>query len=217
MGHDTIDMEYNSQREHLIIPEYGRSVQKLIAHARTIEKKEDRQAFVERVVLLMHQMNPQSKSSLDSKDKLWKHLFRIAEYNLDVTPPEGVEIDPEKKVAPERLQYPDNDKKNRHYGQMILSLIAKCDALEEGDKKEEFKIVIGSFMKMAYKTWNSDHYVSEDNIKIDLKRLSKGSIVLGEDIALDFYKNSHPPRRRKPDNKHKGKGKGRKKNDRRHK
>jgi hypothetical protein len=36
-------MEYNTEREHLIIPEYGRHVQKMIAHATNLKDKEKQQ------------------------------------------------------------------------------------------------------------------------------------------------------------------------------
>ena len=64
-------MEYNSQRELLIIPEYGRNVQKLISHAKSIEDKEKRLAFLEKVIDLMMQMHPQNRNLDDHREKLW--------------------------------------------------------------------------------------------------------------------------------------------------
>ena len=36
-------MEYNTEREHLIIPEYGRHVQRMIAHATSLTDKAEQQ------------------------------------------------------------------------------------------------------------------------------------------------------------------------------
>ena len=77
-------LEYNSDRENLTISEHGRHVQKLINHAMTIEDRAKRQSFVESVVNLMHQMNPQTKNVAEYKERLWKHAFRISNYQLDV-------------------------------------------------------------------------------------------------------------------------------------
>ena len=82
-------MEYNSAREELRIPEYGRNIQKLIQHAVATEDKEFRQALTERIIELMMQMHPQNRNVEDYRDKLWKHLYYISEFKIDVVPPSG--------------------------------------------------------------------------------------------------------------------------------
>lgn len=82
-------MEYNTSRDNLIIPEYGRHVQGMIDFAKTIEDPGKRQAFVEKVVNLVVQMNAQNKNIDDFREKVWKHVFRIGEFELDVLPPSG--------------------------------------------------------------------------------------------------------------------------------
>ena len=84
-------MTYNSAKDTLTIPEYGRHVQLLVDHAKTIEDPKLRQQFAERIIKLMMQMQPQNRNMEDYQEKLWKHLFRIADYELDVTPPEDIE------------------------------------------------------------------------------------------------------------------------------
>ncbi|MBP6824977.1 MAG: DUF4290 domain-containing protein, partial [Saprospiraceae bacterium] len=37
-----------------------------------------------------------------------------------------------------------------------------------------------SYMKLAYKTWNREHYVSDDVVKEDLEILSDGQLILHE-------------------------------------
>ena len=43
---------------------------------------------------------------------------------------------------------------------------------------------IAAYMKLAYKTWNREHYVSDEVIKTDLAALSGGLIVLPEEQNL---------------------------------
>ena len=86
--------EYNSERPNLIIPEYGRHIQKMIDHAKTIEDPVKRQRTAETIVDLMNQMVPQGRQEEDYVDKLWKHFFRIAEYQINVLPPTGEKPEP---------------------------------------------------------------------------------------------------------------------------
>jgi len=193
-----LHMEYNSQRELLVIPEYGRNVQRLILHAKTIEDDEKRQAFIERMIDLMQQMHPQNKNIEDYKEKLWKHIFRIADYDLGVTPPSGIIPTPEDiHKRPEIVPYSLSEARFRHYGNNVTQLIKKAVSMEEGPVREGFTKVIGSYMKLAYKTWNREHFVSDEIIKNDLLTLSEGKLVLSEEISID---NLADARKRKKSN-----------------
>ena len=195
-----IDMTYNSLRSKLVIPEYGRHVQNMLIYAKTIEKDEDRQAFVEFVVNLMEQMQTSSKPSHELTEKLWNHVFMIAGYDLAVTPPDDVVIvrhteDPH----PPKLEYPEKNMNFRHYGFNVQQLIDKADKMEDPEKKAQFANVIASYMKLAYKTWNHDHYVNDEVIKGDLKAISHGTLDIPEEQPLDFLTYNFPkqPMRKK--------------------
>ena len=180
------EMTYNSQEDILKIPEYGRHIQNLVDHVKTIEDDKERQDFAEHVVKLMYQMNPQSKNILEYKTKLWKHFLYIADYDIKVTPPEGVSNDPEEAaIKPDSVPYPVKEREFRHYGHNVRLLMEKAIAMEEGDKKDEFVQVIASFMKLAYKNWNREHYVSDEIILEDLESLSKGQLKVLENSSLD--------------------------------
>ncbi|MBI1224219.1 MAG: DUF4290 domain-containing protein [Bacteroidetes bacterium] len=179
-------MEYNSKKDELIIPEYGRNIQAMIRFARDLPTRVERQRYIEEIVILMMQMHPQNRNLEDYRDKMWKHVFRIAEYNLDVMPPNGEIPRPEdSRKRPEKVPYPAKETKFRHYGHNVQRLIAKALQMEEGPKKEGFVQVIGSYMKLAYKTWNREHYVSDDIIIDDLEHLSGGKLKVMEDASLD--------------------------------
>jgi hypothetical protein len=205
-----LNMEYNSQRELLIIPEYGRNVQNLISQAKEIEDKEKRQAFVEAIVDLIMQMHPQNKNLEDYRDKIWKHVFRIANYELsDVLPPNGKTPTPEdSEKRPEHVGYPDIDSKFRHYGHNIQKLIAKAISMEDGPIKDAFVQVIGSYMKLAYKTWNREHYVSDEIIIGDLESLSEGKLKVKSDASLDNLTLPSKKRKRNTSGKSGGKSNG---------
>ena len=194
-------MKYNTAKDELVIPEYGRHIQNLIKYCKKIENKDERQALAERIVDLMMQMHPQNRNMDDYRDKLWKHFFRIANYDIDVDTPTGVRPSREDdQKRPERIAYPVVEAKFRHYGHNVQQLIKKALEMEEGPIRDGFVAVIGSYMKLAYKTWNKEYYVSDDVIKTDLESLSNGQLTLDENAAIDSLSGS---RRRKSSN---GKG-----------
>ncbi len=179
--------EYNSQRSTLFIPEYGRHIQKMVDYAKTIEDDEKRQRCANAIVDLMNQMVPQGKQEEDYMDKLWKHFFRIAEYDIDVVSPSGKKIgprDPKRDLS--HLPYSQTDLKYRHYGKNVNSMIAKARELEDGPKKDGYIHTIASYMKLAYKNWNKDHYVSDENIVNDIRVMSEGELEIPEGSNLDL-------------------------------
>jgi len=177
--------KYNTSNERLIIPEYGRNVQQLIEHAKSIEDDEYRQHFVEKVVKLMIQMHPDTKNVEDYENKIWSHVFKIGNYELNVTAPCEIENSLEKK-KPARVPYPQSNHRHRHYGRNVHNMIAKAIEMEDSEKKWAFIEVIGSYMKMAYKTWNRES-VNDDIIRLDLRNMSKGQLEIEEGMSLDGF------------------------------
>jgi hypothetical protein len=190
-------MQYNTLKPKLIIPEYGRNVQTLIDHAKTIEDRPERQAFVEEIVNLVQQMHPQARNMDDYRSKLWSHVLRIGEYELDIDIPDNVSLEPIEKKRPNTIPYPDGNVRYRHYGKNVQEMIKKAIDMEDEDKQAEFIGVIGAYMKMAYKSWNQP-VVSDENILRDLKELSDGALDFGDEITLDNIYNYR--KRRTSDN-----------------
>ncbi|WP_246141533.1 DUF4290 domain-containing protein [Phaeodactylibacter luteus] len=187
-----IGMEYNSNRENLIIPEYGRNVQKMIAYAKELESREMRQAVIEKIIDMMQMMHPQSRSIEDYRERLWKHVFRIADYDLDVDYPYGdPPTEDEKRKKPDQVPYPVMEARYRHYGHNVQVLIKKAREMEEGPKREGFVSTIGSYMKLAYRTWNKEHYVSDEVIKGDLESLSGGELSMSENESIENLTNNN--------------------------
>ncbi len=209
-------MEYNSTREHLMFNEYGRNIQHLVQHALKIEDIKERQTYVEYIVLLVEQMHPQSRSIRDGKEKLWKQVFSMADFKLNVEVPEGMNVTREtSKLIPKPISYGDKKPRFRHYGQHIQHMITKAISMEDGDKKQEYVWVIASYMKLAYQNWNNNYNVSDQMIRSDLKLLSKNLLDIDEEKQIDFLMAiGIEPERNKQDRK-KGGSNQRKKNNKR--
>lgn len=195
------EMTYNTQEDIMIIAEYGRHIQNLVDHCKTIEDKKEKQSFAEQIVELMYQMNSQSKNTLDYRNKLWKHLFMISNYELDVTPTSGDLPKPEdRQIKPDIVEYPSIESEFKHYGHNVRLLMEKAIAMEEGPIKDGFVETIASFMKLAYKNWNREHYVSDEIILEDLKSLSKGKLSVADDKSLDTLTSAVKTKKRRNNN-----------------
>ena len=81
---ETQSLEYNSQRSTMHLPEYGRNVQKMIDHCRTIADREERNQCAQAIIKVMGQLNPTLRDQEDFTHKLWAHMFIIADFDLDV-------------------------------------------------------------------------------------------------------------------------------------
>jgi Domain of unknown function (DUF4290) len=110
--------------------------------------------------------------------------------------PTGVVPTPETaRKKPERVPYPHQDTRFRHYGNNLHKLILRARDMDAGPIKDGFVHTIGSYMKLAYKTWNREHYVSDEVIKNDLDILSNGRLSLEENSRIDGLANSTRLRR----------------------
>lgn len=188
----------------MVIPEYGRNVQKLVMYAQGLEDQAYRQAFVEKIVNMITQMYPQVRNVEDYRNKVWNHIFAISNYTLDVEPPCEI-LDPEVvHQRPESVPYPSGKVKYKHYGKNVENMITKAINMEEGEKKKAFIEVIGSYMKLAYRSWNRE-YVNDEIIRHDLEVLSEGKLLLPQSANLDnlvYRKRSHSNNNNRRNNGH---------------
>ncbi|MBQ0787777.1 MAG: DUF4290 domain-containing protein [Oceanihabitans sp.] len=172
-------LEYNTEREHLIIPEYGRHMQKMIAHAKTRETKEERNQLVKAIISVMGNMQPHLRDVPDFQHKLWDQLFIMADFDIDVDSPYPQPSREELYARPETLEYPQNFPKYRFYGNNIKTMIDVANTWEEGEMKEALVYTIANHMKKCFLNWNKD--TVEDYIIFNhLFELSDGKINLKE-------------------------------------
>jgi Domain of unknown function (DUF4290) len=190
----SLSLEYNSTRDNLQFAEYGRSVQKLIQYAKTLEKREERQRVVEEIVELINQLNPQTKNVLEYKQKLWRHVFKMADYELDVDHPYGIHpTEEDNRFRPDRVPYPQHEFNWRHYGYNIRVMIDKALKMEDGTIKQGFVETILSYMKLSYRTWNKEHFVSDDIIISDLSVMSGNKLSVDDDHTIHVVTKNNLP------------------------
>ena len=171
-------LEYNSERPLMIIPEYGRHIQKLVDHCVSLEDKEERNTMAKAIVDVMGNLQPHLRDVPDFKHKLWDQLFIMASFNLDVDSPFEKPSKEELQEKPEALPYPKSASRYRYYGNNIQAMIDVALAWEAGEKLDALVYTIANHMKKCYLNWNKDtvddavifnHLYDLSDTKIDLR------------------------------------------------
>ena len=171
------NLEYNTEREHLIIPEYGRHMQKMINHAKTLETKEERNKVAKGIIAVMGNMQPHLRDVADFQHKLWDQLFIMSNFELDADSPYEIPTKEIYEERPEVLEYPQNFPKYRFYGNNIKTMIDVANTWEDGDLKKALTYTIANHMKKCFLNWNKD--TVEDAVIFDhLFELSGGKLNL---------------------------------------
>ena len=169
------NMEYNTTRNHLIMKEYGRHIQKMVEYLLTIKDKDERQRNAHAAIELMGFLNPHLKNVEDFRHKLWDHLFLISDFTLDVESPYPIPTRETLKARPERLRYPKRYPKFNHLGKNIEVVIDKALKEENPEKKQGFANAIAYYMKLTYSNWHKE-LVHDDSIQSELSTMTKGEL-----------------------------------------
>ncbi|NAS12952.1 DUF4290 domain-containing protein [Poritiphilus flavus] len=190
------NLEYNTERPKLFIPEYGRHFQKMVDYAVSIEDKEERNRVAKAIISVMGNLQPHLRDVPDFQHKLWDQLFIMADFKLDVDSPFPITTKEMLQQRPDPLEYPQNHPKYRFYGNNIKRMIDVAIKWEKGDKRSGLEYAIANHMKKCYLNWNKDS-VDDQVIFQHLYELSDGQIDLasdGENLtdSGQFLKNRLP-------------------------
>ncbi len=196
--------DYNTQRKRMALPEYGRNVQKMVDHLKTIEDREERNRAAKTVISIMGNLNPHLRDIGDFKHKLWDHLALIADFELDIDspfpPPEPLKF----VEKPKQIPYNQKDIRYLHYGRIIEFMIDSACGMEEGPEKEYLTSLILNQMKKSYITWNRSQ-VADEVIISDMKVLSGGRLKITDGVKILEAKELIPSTRKKSQGKSHGK------------
>lgn len=168
-------MEYNTTRSRMLMPEYGRNVQKMVEYLVTVDDRAKRLQQAEIIIELMGTLNPHLKTIEDYKHKLWDHLFQMTEFKLDVDAPYPCPTAEMIFKKPEVLPYPQVSIKHRHLGRNMQGLLDKAMAETDVEKRHGLTQAIGYYMKLAYGNWHKEP-VHDDMIKNELAEITGGTL-----------------------------------------
>lgn len=169
-------LDYNTQREKLILPEYGREVQKMVDHAITIEDRTERQHCAETIVQIMGKMLPQNNNE-DHEQMLWDHLALMSGFKLDIDYPYDVTQALKIASKPDPLGYPMTNIPVRHYGKMMFEVFEHLKTMPEGPERDELVRITANQMKRSLMQW-SHGSADDEKVASDLARFTDGVIQL---------------------------------------
>ena len=176
-------LDYNTQREKLILPQYGREIQNMVDHAVGLPTKEERQRCAETIISIMDRMNAQNRGNVNHMEKLWDHLALMANFKLDIDYPCDVSQALKIAAKPEPMPYPMSNIPVRHYGKLLFEAFEELKAMEPGNRRDAFVRSVANQMKRSLMQWGHGTSVDE-KIASDLARFTDGKIQLD----LDTFK-----------------------------
>ena len=172
------NLEYNTIREELIIPEYGRHIQKMINYASSRESKDERNKLANSIISVMGNLQPHLRDVPDFQHKLWDQLFIMSDFKLDADSPFEKPSKEVLNAKPDPLSYPQNFPKYRFYGNNIKIMIDEAVKWDAGEMKEALVLTIANHMKKCFLNWNKDsvkdqvifdHLYELSDSKIDIR------------------------------------------------
>ncbi len=204
-----LQSDYNTQREHLRISEFGRHIQEYVSQIQSFPEKEKRTQWVHNLVNIMATLNPEIKLQSNYKEILWGHIYQIGNYDLDVDCPYEIPKPEEKAKKPNQIGYPTTNIRFRFYGRNLQMMVDKVSEMEDPEIRQEMVNLIASFMFNSCKIWNNEN-LSNEVIAEHLKILSKGQLqIQGSEITVsaDASSNFQPKKFFKSNNNNFGRNK----------
>lgn len=176
-------MQYNTQREQLVMPEYGRGVQMMVDMAVMMESREERQRCANAIVKVMASLQPQTTNKEDGEHRLWNHLARIAHYELDIDYPVNIVPEAEVMAHPAPLHYPMKRIRHKHYGHLIEQALEYTRGIENPDERRALTESIANQMKQDLFMWNRDA-MDDALVAQDIRRYTDDDL----DLDLDSFR-----------------------------
>ena len=170
-------LDYNTQREKLLMPEYGREIQKMVDHAVGLADKAERLKCANTIVRMMETKVPQIRDTADYQQTLWDHLYLMSGKQLDIDWPFDVSGAEKIHSKPAPVPLPQNRIRLRHYGKLVTELTDKLKTMPEGPERNELVRQTANQMKRDLLTWG--HGSSDDEkVADDMARLTDGVVQL---------------------------------------
>ena len=179
-------LDYNTQREKLPMPEYGREIQKMVDHAVSLPDKAERQKCANTIIHLMESKNPQLKDNEDYEQALWDHLYLMSHKQLDIDWPFDVSEAEKILSKPAPLEHPTGNVRLRHYGRLMEEVFEKLKTMPEGEERDELVRLTANQMKRNLAAWGHGS-MDDEKVADDLARFTDGKVQ----IDLSSFRFDH--------------------------
>ncbi len=175
----------------LLLPEYGRNVQKMVQYLLTIEDKDARNHQAKIVIATMANVYPHTKRDTpEFRNMLYDHLFMISGFALDIDC-EFERPSPEQfSPTPERLPYSQQGIVRKQYGAMVPRIAREIALIEDAQQQRTLAINLARFMRQKSYDYNQE-FPSDELIIADLFDMSNGHVQLDVSIFEGSQLNTH--------------------------
>ena len=170
-------LDYNTQRDPLLMPEYGREIQKMIDYAVTIEDKEQRQLCAETIVRMMASRLTQQLNNEDMEQTLWDHLYIMSHKQLDIEWPYDVSNAEKINHKPQPLKRVSGNVRLRHYGRLVEELFEKLKSMPAGEERDALVSLTANQMKLDLAMWGHGS-MDDERVASDIAAFTDGVIQL---------------------------------------
>ena len=174
-------LDYNTERPALLMPEYGREIQKMVEHAVTVSNKQERQQCAEAIIKLMIAKATQPVNDENSRQAVWDHLYIISKGQLDIDWP--YDVSNAEKIAGKPQPIPlipaSQRVRVRHYGHLVENLFEKLKTMPEGEELDELIRITANQMKRDLLIWGQGS-AEDERIFADMATYTDGRIQIDE-------------------------------------
>ena len=186
-----LNMDYNSERPDLVIPEYGRNIQRMVEFAVNVKSRELRNQVAQAIINVMGQLFPHLRDEENYKHKLWDHIFIMSDFKLDVDSPYPKPSPQQFRDRPETVAYPQSNNKYGHYGQILQDAIKAATTFPEGEDRDRLVQDLANLMKRMYIS-GAGSTIDDKVIIRQLKEFSGGKLEWKEEWTLTDTKELLP-------------------------
>ena len=190
-------LDYNTHREQLLMPEYGREIQKMVDYAVSLTDKSERQNCAQEIVRMMETKVPELHDNADFEQTLWDHLYLMSHKQLDIDWPFDVTAAEKLQEKPKAIPLPQEGMRLRHYGKLLEQLFEKLKTMPEGEERDALVFYTANQMKRNLMTWGHGS-MSDEKVADDLARFTDGVIQLDlSTLKLDKVTAIEEPKAKK--------------------
>jgi hypothetical protein len=190
-------LDYNTHREQLLMPEYGREIQKMVDYAVSLTDKSERQNCAQEIVRMMETKVPELHDNADFEQTLWDHLYLMSHKQLDIDWPFDVTAAEKLQEKPKAIPLPQEGMRLRHYGKLLEQLFEKLKTMPEGEERDALAFYTANQMKRNLMTWGHGS-MSDEKVADDLARFTDGIIQLDlSTLKLDKVTAIEEPKAKK--------------------
>lgn len=174
---DIQGLDYNTHRDKLLMPEYGREIQKMVDYAIGLTEKSERQSCAQEIIRMMETKVPELRDNVDFEQTLWDHLYLMSHKQLDIDWPYDVTATEKLQNKPNAIPLPQESMRMRHYGKLLEQLFERLKTMPEGEERDALVYYTANQMKRNLTTWGHGS-MSDEKVADDLARYTDGIIQL---------------------------------------